>query len=48
MRMTQGGGNGATGVGYAVHLPPCWLRWFVSLMYVVEVVMDPLYIFIGT
>lgn len=43
--MTPGGGNGDTGVGNAVHSRSCWLHWFVSLIYVVEVVVDPVYIF---
>lgn len=45
--MTWGGGNGDTGVGYEVHLPPCWLHWSVSYIYVVEVVRDFVYIFIN-
>lgn len=46
MWMTWGGGNGDAGVGYAVHLPPCWLHWSVSYIYVVEVLRDFVYVFI--
>lgn len=40
MWMTRGGGTGGTGVGSAVHLPPCWLHWSVWYIYVIEVVRN--------
>lgn len=46
MWMTWGGGNGDAGAGYAVHLPPCWLHWSVSYIYVVEVLKDFVCVFI--